>query len=225
MMNVKETNNHVGHTVKYTFWVAFVTLTLAVITAAALYLFVWTPYQSRAKIETRLIGERLEYVQDLVTVRYHYRDAYVNKDNRQLFGLNLPLTQKRLIIIYEGVIKFGVDLRRVQRTVDHEAKTVTVMIPPAEQMGHEIPRDQIEVLDETRNILNQITAEEYLNFSEEREAEMEARAVGQGLLEEARERAAMFMREHYQIICDEMGYELIIQFQPEERAAEEADGN
>ena len=202
-----------GGRLTYTLRVIFITFIIFIISAVALYLLVWTPYQNRSKIEAKLFGERLEYVQDLVTVQYCYFDAYVNKDNLQLFGVNLPLTQKRLIITYEGVIKFGVDLRQVQRIADHEAKTFTVLIPPAKKMGHEIPRDKIQVLDETQNILNQLSAEEYLNFSAEREKEMEARAIEQGLLQEAQERTVLFMREHYQDICAEAGYELIIQSQ------------
>ena len=212
MKAIKEKSGRFNY-IFYTFRVVFITLTMTVIAALIFYFFVWTPYQNRLKINAELFGEQLEYVQDLVTVRYCYHDAYVSKDNRQLFGVNLPLTQKRLIITYEGVIKFGVDLRQVQRIADHEAKTFTVIIPPAKMMGHEIPRDKIQVLDETQNILNQISAEEYLNFSAEREADMEARAIEQGLLLDARERATLLMREHYQDICAEAGYELIIQSQ------------
>ena len=99
-------------------------------------------------ITSELLREQLEYVRDLVTVEYHYTDADKQElPGKKLFNLiPLPFTKKAFIISYDGVIKYGVDISQVGLSVNGISKIVTVEIPRAKIISHEIPEEGFRVL-------------------------------------------------------------------------------
>ena len=67
--------------------------------------------------------------------------------------------------------------------------TVTVTLPEAEILYHEIDEDSVEVFDEKTSIFNPFTVEDFTAFQADQKAAMEERALSSGLLEEARAKA------------------------------------
>ena len=67
--------------------------------------------------------------------------------------------------------------------------TVTVTLPEAEILSHEIDEDSVEVFDEKTSIFNPFTVEDFTAFQADQKAAMEERALSSGLLEEARAKA------------------------------------
>ena len=90
-------------------------------------------------------------------------------------------TTKSFIVSYDGVIKAGVDLDRLQVTVGDEEITVT--LPESRIISHEIPEDSLEVFDESDNLFNHITIEDYTAFTRDQKSAMEQRAVDGGLFQ------------------------------------------
>ena len=94
--------------------------------------------------------------------------------------------------------------------IDVEGNQIIVTIPAAEILSHEIKEETLEVFDQTRNIFNQIRIEDYTNFAVDRKKEMEKKALENGLLEEAQDRAeqqlTLFIRS---IIGADGDYEIV----------------
>ena len=131
------------------------------------------------RITSDLIAERLEYVQDLVGIEYYYQNvSSIEKSKIQKFGISIPFTASRAILSYEGVIKYGIDVSQVE--VGVSGRTVTLTVPKAKMISHEIPEKDIQILDEGRNLFNPVTISDYVGFQSERKTEMEARAVEKG---------------------------------------------
>ncbi len=99
----------------------------------------------------------------------------------------MPFTTKSFIISYDGIIKAGVDLSAVQIEVSETAVTVT--LPAAAVLSHEIPEKSIEVFDESRNLFNPIKIEDYTSFAASEKQATETRAIENGLLTSADEKA------------------------------------
>ena len=66
---------------------------------------------------------------------------------------------------------------------------VTVTLPAAQILSHEIDEDSMEVFDEKTSIFNPFTVEDFTSFQSDQKAAMEEKALSRGLLEEARAKA------------------------------------
>ena len=136
-----------------------------------------------------LLGEHLRSAQELVTVAYYYTSMGRFENQVDFYGWKVPFTAKSFIVSYDGVIKAGVDLSQVQVEVDEIRQAVTVQLPASRILSHEIPEDSIEVFDESDNLFNRITIEDYTGFTLDQKKAMEQRAEDNGLLTSADEKA------------------------------------
>ena len=134
-----------------------------------------------------LLASQLRSVQELVTVSYYYTNMGRFENQVDFYGWKVPFTTKSFIVSYDGVIKAGVDLEQLQVSIgDGE---VTVTLPESRIISHEIPEDSLEVFDESDNLFNHITIEDYTAFTQDQKSAMEQRAVDGGLLDRANQEA------------------------------------
>ena len=163
---------------------------LAAVLLAAFFLgAAWSGRESEPVITSDLLGQQLQTVQELVSVEYHYTNMGKFENQVDFYGWKVPFTTKRFLVSYDGLIKAGVDLSGATVEVDEVQKSVTITLPESRILSHEIPEDSIQVFDETRNIFNPITIEDYTGFTRDQKAEVEQRAIDEGLLTGASEKA------------------------------------
>ncbi len=165
---------------------------LALIAGAAFSAFLYGLRQGQEPepvVTGDLLGEQLRSIQELGTVAYYYTNMGRFENHLDFYGWKVPFTTKSFIVSYDGVIKAGVDLSEVAVQIDEESKTVTVTLPAGKILSHEIPEDSIQVFDESSNIFNSITIEDYTGFTAEQKSILEQRAIDNGLLAEAEEKA------------------------------------
>ncbi len=74
---------------------------------------------------------------------------------------------------------------------------VTVMLPAAEIFSNEVLEDSLEVYDETRNLFNPITIEDYTGFTADQKQSIEAKATENGLLSASAQRAETVVQEFF----------------------------
>lgn len=164
---------------------------LALIAGAAFSAFLYGLRQGQEPepvVTGDLLGEQLRSIQELGTVAYYYTNMGRFENHLDFYGWKVPFTTKSFIVSYDGVIKAGVDLSEVAVQIDEESKTVTVTLPAGKILSHEIPEDSIQVFDESSNIFNSITIEDYTGFTAEQKSILEQRAIDNGLLAEAEEK-------------------------------------
>ena len=149
----------------------------------------WRGREQQPVITSDLLGQQLQTVQELVSVEYHYTNMGKFENQVDFYGWKVPFTTKRFLVSYDGLVKAGVDLSGATVEVDEVQKSVTITLPESRILSHEIPEDSIQVFDETRNIFNPITIEDYTGFTRDQKAEVEQRAIDEGLLTGASEKA------------------------------------
>ena len=168
------------------FWVAGAVLLLLL----AFWLgALWSGREQQPTITSDLLGQQLRSVQELVSVEYHYTNMGKFENQLDFYGWKVPFTTKSFLVSYDGVIKAGVDLSGAEVDVDELRKAVTITLPENKILSHEIPEDSLQVFDETRNIFNPITIEDYTAFTRDQKAEVEQNAIDEGLLTDAAEKA------------------------------------
>lgn len=164
---------------------------IAILALVALIAFAggrfFSPSAKQPVITSDLLTTKLQDVSDLATLRYKYTNMGKFEQATDFYGWTVPFMTKSFIISYEGVILAGVDLMETEINV--EGNKITVKLPEAKVISHEIDEDSIEVFDETRNIFNQIEITDYTNFSKDQKTKVESEAIEDGLLNEAIEKA------------------------------------
>lgn len=173
---------------------------LALILIAAVILAVcfaagalWSQRRTQTELTTDLISQRLRSISELATVEYHYTNMGKFENQVDFYGWKVPLTRKSFIVSYDGVIKAGVDASAL--TAEISGSTITITLPPSGILSHEIDDDSLEIFDETQNIFNPLQIQDYTRFSADQKAEIEQKAIENGLLLEASEKARDAVRE------------------------------
>lgn len=143
--------------------------------------------QKAVELDAMVLENRISQISELASVSWSYTNMAQFESSNEFYGMALPFTTKKFILTYDGEIKAGVDLRKAQ--VDLSGTKVTVRLPDAEILSHEIDESSVEVFDETTSIFNPFTVEDFTAFQADQKAAMEKKALAKGLLEESRKKA------------------------------------
>lgn len=166
-------------------------------------------------ITDSLISEQLNALRELVTTEYLYTNSgkYENQNQITIIGkdINIPFTGKRFIVAYDGRIKAGVDIGQAQIDIDEDARAITITLPKSEIISHETFEDTLVVLDETNNVFNPISIENYNEFVSEQKDGMEKKAIERGLLTNADAEAKLMVQSFLSQIPGIDTYKLTIQ--------------
>lgn len=160
------------------------------------------------EITSDLLSQELRTAQELVSVEYHYTNMGKFENQMDFYGWKVPFTGKSFIISYDGIVKAGVDMAAVEVRVNESAKTVTVTLPQSRVISHEIPESSIQVFDETHNIFNPISIEDYTSFTRDQKKAMEDKATENGLLTAASEKAKLAVSSLLGMVPGMEGYSL-----------------
>ena len=166
-------------------------------------------------ITDSLISEQLNALRELVTTEYLYTNSgkYENQNQITIIGkdINIPFTGKRFIVAYDGRIKAGVDIGQAQIDIDEDARAITITLPKSEIISHETFEDTLVVLDETNNVFNPISIENYNEFVSAQKDSMEEKAIERGLLTNADAEAKRMVQSFLSQIPGIDTYQLTIQ--------------
>ena len=148
--------------------------------------------ENKPVITGELLGQQLCFVQELATVEYRYTNMGKFENQVDFYGWQVPFTTKRFI------------------QVDALAKRVTVTLPASGILSHEILGDSVQVFDETKNIFNHITIEDFTGFTLEQKSVVEQKAIDGGLLEAASEKARSAIEAFLSLLPGMEEYELVV---------------
>lgn len=168
--------------------------------------------QAEPVVTADLLGQQLRTAQELVSVSYYYTNMARYENQLDFYGWKVPFTTKSFLVSYDGFIKAGVDLSTAQAAVSGD--TVTVTLPAAKILSHEIPEDSIEVFDESHNIFNPIKIEDYTGFTKTEKQSVEQKAIEKGLLVSADEKARAAVEALLTVLPGMDGYTLTVRAEP-----------
>lgn len=162
-------------------------------------------------ITTDQIEEQINSVKELVVKEYIYRNAARREANKTwLWGWTMPFSDTSLLVIYDGTIQYGVDLNKVDAVVNEDSRAITVTLPASKVISHEIPQEDIQVLEVRNSLFNEVTFDDYNTFIAEEKKTMEDAAAGRGLLEQANAEARAVIRDALSLLPGIDAYQLTI---------------
>lgn len=141
--------------------------------------------KSQPKISSATVEQKIESISELASSVYYYTNVGVFENQNEFQGFKIPLTQKRFIISYDGIIKAGVNLKDASvKIIDKE---IIVKIPKSTILSHEIDYESVRVFDEKNSLFNPIKVDDFSDFTAEQKSIMEEKALENNLLEKANE--------------------------------------
>ncbi|MBQ8088198.1 MAG: DUF4230 domain-containing protein [Clostridia bacterium] len=157
--------------------------------ATVVYLLV-----QRNGISSHISRFGLENIGELSTQAGYFTSVQTIQNSRDILGVDIPLTEKKLIYSYDGVIKAGIDFKDVLLDVDDAHKVIQITLPEAQIFSVEVDPESLIIYHEGTNIFNSLSLSE-VNLSEKNmQAEIRDRAVENGLLENATYNAELVIR-------------------------------
>lgn len=141
------------------------------------------------------LSQQISSLKELVTKKYVYTNAAIREANKTwLWGWDMPFSDTSLLVTYDGVIKAGIDLGKVEIDVDQDTRTITVTLPPSQVTDNSIPQETINVLTVRNSLFNSVTFDDYNKFIGEEKKAMEEKAISMNLLEDADAEAENIIR-------------------------------
>lgn len=141
----------------------------------------------RQELSAGVVQSQITEIAELATVTYSYTELGQYESSKEFYGTKVPFTTNKFILTYDGVIKAGVDVGKAQ--IEEKGGTITVRLPQAQVISHEIDENSVKVFDEKTSIFNQFTVEDYTAFYADQKKSVEEKAISKGLLTEARSQA------------------------------------
>lgn len=135
------------------------------------------------EISRTVILEKLENASELITTKYHYSEVGKFENSLDMNGWDIPLTKKFFILTFEGEVDLGVDLSKME--MDIKKDTIYVKLPEIEILNNTIDEKSIEIYDESKNIFNPISINDYKNFATDQKDKIEKDIKDKGVYEEA----------------------------------------
>ena len=107
------------------FAVRIVILLLVLLIAFAIF----TGISTATIVKSRTTALGLKDIGELATQAGFYTNVQMISGSREIFGINIPLTEKKYIFGYDGVIKAGIDFADIKVIVDEMTRVITVTLP------------------------------------------------------------------------------------------------
>lgn len=174
--------------------IAIIVLVIAIFFAGVHY----ASGSNNDKITSTTIKNQLTEINELALYSYDYSKVGKFSNKLSFNGWKIPLTKKTFIITYDGSIKAGIDLKQAKISIDNEQLNIT--LPAAKILSHEIDEKSIEVYDESSNIFNQISINDYKSFATKEKKKNEKEAISNGILEKSKTKAEQTLTTYLQAI-------------------------
>lgn len=153
-----------------------------------------TGISAMTTIRSRTTDLGFKDIGELATQAGYYTNVQVISGSREIFGIEIPLTEKKYIFGYDGVIKAGIDFADVIVSVDEITHTITVSMPEIRILSNEIDENSFEIFDENKNIFNTLKVSDINTSLIALKEESEEKAVANGLLDNAVRNAETLVR-------------------------------
>jgi hypothetical protein len=116
---------------------------------------------------------------------YQYSSIITHSEAMRLFGVDIPLTEKKAIYTIDGSIKMGFDCADIKTEVSYD--NIILRMPKIKILSHEIYPETFSLYDEKTSIFNRYTLKDAhaIQFANKNETELKVRQ-NRGLYVQAR---------------------------------------
>lgn len=139
------------------------------------------------------------YIYDDISVpdsEYSYTNTAFFENKPSVRDVKLPVGKKSFRIKYSGIITAGIDTSQIQVSADDENYIITITLPEAQLLSHEIDEDSFSLSNVKDSIFNPITEDDYFNTCLSQNEIMEQKAISSGIFEDVYSTAEDIISEY-----------------------------
>jgi hypothetical protein len=156
-------------------------------------------------MNSSVVAEKLTKLKELVTTNYTYTKVLEVKNDREFNGVTIPFTQKYFMLQYDGYIKAGVDLSKLDIKINNYTNTITLKLDHSKILDDVINQDSIHIYDEKSGLFNKLALSDMVNEITAQKSIVEEEVIKKGLLQESDTNANVLLEE----ILKDMGFKNI----------------
>jgi len=109
---------------------------------------------------------------EFISMHYRYTSVIRDVSSKEMFGIHIPGTGKKLLAVIDGTIKLGIDCKALE--IDTmRADTIFIKFSPIKILSHELHPETAEVYDQKNGIFNKYRASDHFALEAKQKAEME----------------------------------------------------
>lgn len=102
---------------------------------------------------------------------YQYTSIITHSEASKLFGIDIPLTEKKAIYTIDGTIKMGFDAADIETEVSYS--NIILRMPKIKILSHEIYPETFSLYDERSSIFNRYSLKDANTIQQTNKSEME----------------------------------------------------
>jgi len=180
-------------------WI-FLILVLALVVSVVINMF-FIKRKEKPVILSENIEQQVKKIAEVSTIKYNYTDVVSYENSKQFSGLDIPFTNKRFIVKYNGYIKAGVDFEDIKIKV--EGNNVEVIMRKAKILDNVIIEEDVAFFDEKNGLFNKLNYDELYDVLVVEKEKTQKEVISEGILEEAEENAEDLIK----ILLEDLGVE------------------
>jgi hypothetical protein len=109
---------------------------------------------------------------EFISLHYRYTSVIKDVNSREMFGIQIPGTEKKLLAVIDGTIKLGIDCQKIQIDTTR-TDTLFIKFPPIKIISHELHPETAEVYDQKNGMFNRYKAKDLFVLESKQKMEIE----------------------------------------------------
>lgn len=158
--------------------------------------------------ESRPVKLGLEDIGELATQAAYVNEINVTENARDLFGVEIPFTQSKVIFSYNVAVKAGYDFSQIKYSVNDVSKTIKVTLPEAKVLSCEVDPHSFKSYHEQQSIFTPFEIKDYNSAVKDLTEDAEKEAIANGLLEEAKKNGEVIISSFFYQAYDKDEYKI-----------------
>jgi hypothetical protein len=107
---------------------------------------------------------------EFISLVYRYTSVIKDVNSKEMFGIPIPGTEKKMLAVIDGTIKLGINCKEM--IIDtSRTDTLFIKFPPIRILAHELHPETAEVYDQKNGIFNRYRATDHFALEARQKAE------------------------------------------------------
>lgn len=138
--------------------------------------------------DTALVKEQLVELSEWTTLKYEYSKVIISRSSKNVPLIDLKLAEAIKLIEYDGYLKAGTDLSKLQLSYNETTKQLLVKVPNSKILDNVADTDTAKVTDVKGDLFSDYQSQQIFDDINKEKNKIEKKKIEQGFLEEADER-------------------------------------
>ena len=165
-----------------------VLLMIGVLVVSGILFFKPSIISTSKNSDTALVKEQLVELSEWTTLKYEYSKVIISRSSKNVPLIDLKLAEAIKLIEYDGYLKAGTDLSKLQLSYNETTKQLLVKVPNSKILDNVADTDTAKVTDVKGDLFSDYQSQQIFDDINKEKNKIEKKKIEQGFLEEADER-------------------------------------